>query len=331
MAADARHRERRRSYEDGTKGQSKPSSAKANGDRAGDRSGDRAGDRAGDRVVEQAEKGDRWERKNGERDRGSWPPADNGLSLPAALRGVGEATEPTEWALRCASVVLEHPTGRREETEAILAKLSEWLATPATQEVLSQIAASAIPGSVARAIRKFRNEPPSAALACLVAVRSSGSAESTAAYIRAGAVEEVYAFMDRHPHHGGVQNVSLLCLGILLKDSSAARLAVGTGAVSRVLRAMGATVGREVQYNGLVVLRLLTDSGRTPRSGVQEVAMRAKVSHSSDTALCSVANDVLAVVTPRFKEVLCWHWQSGWCKLGPRCTYAHGASDLRRA
>jgi hypothetical protein len=48
-----------------------------------------------------------------------------------------------------------------------------------------------------------------------------------------------------------------------------------------------------------------------------------------DEALCEVADDLLNVVTPRFKEVLCWHWQSGWCRLGPRCTYAHGVSDLR--
>ena len=30
-----------------------------------------------------------------------------------------------------------------------------------------------------------------------------------------------------------------------------------------------------------------------------------------------------------FQEVPCWHWQSGWCKMGPKCTYAHGTEDLR--
>jgi len=135
--------------------------------------------------------------------------------------------------------------------------------------------------------------------------------------------------MDRHPTHGGVQNVCLLMLCVLLKDSTAARQAVTLGTVSRVLRAMEAIAGREVQFNGLSALRLLTDNGRAPRAGLQDAALRAKVAHANDNPISAVANDVLALVTPRFKEVLCWHWQSGWCKLGPRCTYAHGPTDLR--
>merc|ERR1712087_715912 len=92
---------------------------------------------------------------------------------------------------------------------------------------------------------------------------------------------------------------------------------------------MEISAGREVQYNGLRVLRLLTDNRRAPHAGLQEAAMRAKVAHPNDDDICLISNDVLALVTPRFKEVLCWHWQSGWCKLGPRCSYAHGPSDLR--
>jgi hypothetical protein len=146
--------------------------------------------------------------------------------------------------------------------------------------------------------------------------------------------------MDRYPGHGGIQNVCLLVMSVLLKDHAAARQALSLGAVARVLKAMETTEGREVQFNGLTALRLLTDTGRGPRGGlhdaaarakedVQEAAMRSKATFQNDESVQKAANDVLALVTPRFKEVLCWHWQSGWCKLGPRCTYAHGPNDLR--
>mmetsp|Transcript_150532 Transcript_150532/g.464512 ORF Transcript_150532/g.464512 Transcript_150532/m.464512 type:complete len:260 (+) Transcript_150532:73-852(+) len=255
--------------------------------------------------------------------------ADKSLPLPAAMQGVGEAREPSEWALRCAGAALENPSAARGEVEAVLSKLVSWLAPPVTPEVLSQIAASCVPIAVVRAIRKFRSEPPAAALACVVVVRSAGTVEGASAHVRAGALDEACNLMDRHPAHGGVQNVCLLLIGNLLKDGGAARQAATGGTLSRVLRAMDATNGREVQYNGLTALRLMAEGGRGLRSGLQEAAMQAKAAHAGDAALCTLADDVLALVTPRFKEVLCWHWQSGWCKLGPRCTYAHGPADLR--
>merc|ERR1719464_2677678 len=104
--------------------------------------------------------------------------------------------------------------------------------------------------------------------------------------------------MDKHHNHGGVQNVSLLLLGVLLKDGGTARQAVSSGVAPRVLRAMQSTEGREVQYNGLQALRLLTDNGRAPRAGQQEAALRAKAAHASDNGICGIANDVLALVTP---------------------------------
>uniref|UniRef100_A0A7S4VYU6 C3H1-type domain-containing protein n=1 Tax=Alexandrium monilatum TaxID=311494 RepID=A0A7S4VYU6_9DINO len=312
----------------------RPAESADRGDRA-DRAG-RAGDRA-DRGPERSERvgGSVWHHPRN----GSLPSADKSIPLAVAMQSVSDAGEPDEWVLRCAGAALENPSAGRGEAEAVLTKLSTWLAPPASPQVLSQIASSGIPVAVVRAIRKYRSEPPAAALACVVVVRSSGgqagrpagTAESTSAHIRAGALEEVSGLMDRHPSHGGVQNVCLILMDRLLKDSSTARQAVSSGAVSRVVRAMEATPGREVQYNGLAALRVLADIGRAPRSGLQEVAMRAKAAHSSDAALCNMANDVLALVAPRFKEVLCWHWQSGWCKLGPRCTYAHGPSDMRGA
>lgn len=241
---------------------------------------------------------------------------EKGIALPVALKGVEEATGPTDWTLRCSAAVLENPTIGRVEAEAVLQKIATWLLPSADRQVV-------------RALRKFRNEPLVAALCCVVIMRSSGNTEAASVHLRAGALEEIGLFMDRHPLHGGVQNVCLLALCSLMKDGTVARQAVTLGAVARVLRAMEATAGREVQYNGLAALRLLTDNGRAPRAGLQEAAMRAKVAHQNDNALCTIANEVLALVTPRFKEVLCWHWQSGWCKLGPRCTYAHGPADLR--
>uniref|UniRef100_A0A7S4SBF7 C3H1-type domain-containing protein n=1 Tax=Alexandrium monilatum TaxID=311494 RepID=A0A7S4SBF7_9DINO len=333
MAADAHRGERKRSEDGGYPGQSatkvngdRPAESADRGDRA-DRAG-RAGDRA-DRGPERSERvgGSVWHHPRN----GSLPSADKSIPLAVAMQSVSDAGEPDEWVLRCAGAALENPSAGRGEAEAVLTKLSTWLAPPASPQVLSQIASSGIPVAVVRAIRKYRSEPPAAALACVVVVRSSGTAESTSAHIRAGALEEVSGLMDRHPSHGGVQNVCLILMDRLLKDSSTARQAVSSGAVSRVVRAMEATPGREVQYNGLAALRVLADIGRAPRSGLQEVAMRAKAAHSSDAALCNMANDVLALVAPRFKEVLCWHWQSGWCKLGPRCTYAHGPSDMRGA
>lgn len=254
---------------------------------------------------------------------------DKNLGISAALRGMDEATEPTEWALRCAAAVLDAAASSRSQCEVVLAKLNNWLGPPSDPQVLSQFASSAVPGAVVRVIRKFRNEPLAAALCCVTLVRSSGCSECASIYLRAGALEEVGGLMDRHPNHGGIQNVGLLVLCGLVKDSVAARQAVSLGATARVLRAMEAIAGREVQFNGLSALRLLTEQGRAQRAGLQEAALRAKVAHQSDSTVGTVADDVLALVTPRFKEVLCWHWQSGWCKLGPRCTYAHGPADLR--
>jgi len=254
---------------------------------------------------------------------------DPGIPLPLALQGIEEATDVSEWAFRCVAAVLEGQAAGRGDAERALSKLVSLLSASADRQVLPQLAGSALPGAVVRSMRKFRSEPPAGAQCCVAIVRSAGSPECSAAYVRAGALEEVGAFMDQHQGHGGVQNVCLLALAGLLKDSSAARQAVSLGTVSRVLQAMEATTGREVQYNALSLLRLLTENGRAQRAGLQEAALRAKVAHQNDTALCKVANDVLALVTPRFKEVLCWHWQSGWCKLGPRCTYAHGPGDLR--
>jgi len=262
------------------------------------------------------------------------------MPLPEALRGVKEATEPTESSLRCAGAALNNPQASRGEAEEVLMKLGSWLAPGVKAQTMTLVAASPVPAAVVHTVRRFKSEPLSAALACITASRLAGSAEVAAACVRAGAIDEALGLMDLYPGHGGVQNVCLMVLGVVLKEKDTARQALSMGAVSRVLRAMESTEGREVQNNGLAALRLLTDTGRGPRGGlhdaaarakeeVQEAAMRSKASHQNDEVVQKAANDVLALVTPRFKEVLCWHWQSGWCKLGPRCTYAHGPNDLR--
>lgn len=262
------------------------------------------------------------------------------MPLAKAVQGVEEASAISEHLLRCAAAAMDNLQASRAEVEAVLSKLVALLQVPVSAQATQLIASSPLPGSVVRTIKQFQDAPPCVSMACVVAARSSGSMESATAYIRAGALDEVNSLMDRHASHGGVQNVSLLMLTGLMKDHTVARQAVAGGTVNRILNAMELTSGREVQYNGLLALRLLLDSGRNsraflqdnpraPRANLQEAALRAKVNHQSDNAVCNASNDVLALVTPRFKEVLCWHWQSGWCKLGPRCTYAHGQSDLR--
>eukprot|EP00440_Ansanella_granifera_P007039 gb/GFBE01007626.1/.p1 GENE.gb/GFBE01007626.1/~~gb/GFBE01007626.1/.p1 ORF type:complete len:413 (+),score=94.30 gb/GFBE01007626.1/:1-1239(+) len=262
------------------------------------------------------------------------------MPLATALKGVEEAVSVTDNACRCAAAAIDNSQASKAEVEGILSKLVKLIPQPVAQQVTTTLAGSPLPGALVRTIKRFHDEASCASLACVVAVRSAGSVEGASAQIRAGALDEVNYLMESHAQHGGVQNVCLLLLAALLKDTAVARQAVASGSVNRVLSAMELTTGREVQYNGLSALRLLLDSGRSnraflqdnpkaPRANLQEAALRAKVAHQSDNAVCNAANDVLALVTPRFKEVLCWHWQSGWCKLGPRCTYAHGQSDLR--
>jgi len=263
------------------------------------------------------------------------------------VKSVEEASSPSESLLRRAALVLDNSRATRKEIEPVLKKLCSWISegSPSyTSQAFSLFQASQVHSSVVRTMRRFREVAPVAASACVLAGRSSRSSSETAnTYIRAGVLEEILAIMDAHQMHGGIQNVTLLLLSDLMTDSrpsdhtkhtsrwedgSVARQAVSAGAVSRVLRGLESTNGREVQYNGCVVLRLLLDIGRAPRAGFQEAAMRAKGHHQSDEELCAVADDVLSLVTPRFKEVLCWHYQSGWCRLGPRCTYAHGQEEL---
>mmetsp|Transcript_66821 Transcript_66821/g.139534 ORF Transcript_66821/g.139534 Transcript_66821/m.139534 type:complete len:317 (+) Transcript_66821:125-1075(+) len=263
------------------------------------------------------------------RDRDSAMYADKSMPLETAMKGVEEADEATDQALRCAAVVLDSDNSNRVECECVLAKINQWLQPSVNRQALPQIANSALPSAVVKSLRKFRSEPPTAAACCVVLNRSAGSTTSAQAYLRVGALEEVGELMDAHPAHGGIQNVTLLVLCCLMKDSGVARQAVQIGMVPKVLRAMEATSGREVQFNGLNAIRLLIESGRAQRTGLQETALRAKVAHQNDDTVSTAADEVLAIVTPRFKEVLCWHWQSGWCKLGPRCTYAHGPDDLR--
>jgi len=262
------------------------------------------------------------------------------MPLATALKGVEEATAATEHAFRCAAAAVENNQASKADVEGVLNKLCSLLPLPVNAQMTQLAASSPLPGAIVRTIKRFQGEASCAALACCVAVRTSGSLEAATSQIRAGALDEVNSLMDRHASHGGVQNVSLLMLAGLLKDNSVARQAVSSGSVNRVISAMELTTGREVHYNGLQVLKLLLDSGRNnraflqdnpraPRANLQEAALRAKAAHETDSILCNSSNDVLALVTPRFKEVLCWHWQSGWCKLGPRCTYAHGQSDLR--
>eukprot|EP00928_Gymnodinium_smaydae_P017139 TRINITY_DN16545_c0_g2_i1.p1 TRINITY_DN16545_c0_g2~~TRINITY_DN16545_c0_g2_i1.p1 ORF type:complete len:299 (+),score=57.19 TRINITY_DN16545_c0_g2_i1:156-1052(+) len=246
----------------------------------------------------------------------------------ANIRAVEEATMPTPKAMESIRSVLDFPSCSQLEAERVMTRLVEWLAPPQSPEVVNMAVNGGIPQLMARTMKRWRSEPPTVALACMVCARASGCPEGATAHIRAGALEEVTLLMDRHVNHGGIQNVCLRTLAVLLKDAQGPRQAVSLGLVSRVLRAMDTTNGREVQYNGLSALRLLAENGRAPRAGVQDAAMRAKVSHQGDDGLLDVANDVLCLVTPRFKEVICWHWQSGWCKLGPKCTYAHGPADL---
>lgn len=265
---------------------------------------------------------------------GGYPRAPQGLddvegTFNQALRVVDQASSFNERALRCAIVVLDSQMSGRAEYEIVLSRLCAWLAPPTPSQAQAFCVVAGLPGCVMRALRRFRGEPPTAALACVAAVRSSGTQEGVTAYLRAGVMDELANLMDMHATHGGVQNVSLLLLCSMAKDATASRQALTKGYVAQIFRAMESTPGREVQFNGLTALRLIVDGGRGPRAALQEAATRAKVAHQHDAALCSLADDVLAMVTPRFKEVLCWHWQSGWCKLGPRCTYAHGPGDLR--
>ncbi|CAE8648585.1 unnamed protein product, partial [Polarella glacialis] len=179
------------------------------------------------------------------------------IPLPAAVRGVEEASAVTEYVLRCASAAIEHQQATQQEVEAVLSKLCSLITLPVSPQVSQMLANSALPSAVVRTIRRYQNEAPCAALACVVAVKSTGSTEGAASHIRAGALDEVNNLMDVHPSHGGVQNVSLLMLAGLVKDNAAARTAVASGSVNRVLKAMELTTGREVQSNGLAALRLL--------------------------------------------------------------------------
>ncbi|CAE8614146.1 unnamed protein product, partial [Polarella glacialis] len=218
------------------------------------------------------------------------------IPLPAAVRGVEEASAVTEYVLRCASAAIEHQQATQQEVEAVLSKLCSLITLPVSPQVSQMLANSALPSAVVRTIRRYQNEAPCAALACVVAVKSTGSTEGAASHIRAGALDEVNNLMDAHPSHGGVQNVSLLMLAGLVKDNAAARTAVASGSVNRaawsskvaaaawsskvaaaawsskvaaVLKAMELTTGREVQSNGLAALRLLLDSGRNNRAFLQ--------------------------------------------------------------
>lgn len=255
---------------------------------------------------------------------------DSSLSacVAAALAALEEAASPTERAARRVASALEHPRLGPREAEQLLTRVKAFLSAPASPQLHSVLASSGLPTGVVQVLRKFREDPPVAALACGALRAAAAHTEGPPFLARAGAIGELCELMDRHPGHGGVQNIALLPLLELSRDAMVARQAVTCGCVPRVLRAMEATAGREVQFNGCVVLRLLADQGRAPRTGLQEAALRAKVAHQADSALCVAANDVLALVTPRFKAVLCWHWQSGRCRLGPRCTYAHGPSEL---
>jgi len=289
-----------------------------------------------------------WDRPSSERaavSKGGATGSSGGLA--DVVKSVEEASSPSESLLRRAALVLDNSKATRKEVEPVLKKLCSWISEGSPcymPQAFSLLQSSQVHSSVVRTMRRFRDVAPVAAIACVLAARSSRSSSETAAtYIRAGVLEEILAIMDAHQMHGGIQNVTLLLLSDLMKDSrhsdhtkhtsrwedgSLARQAVSAGAVSRVLRGLEATNGREVQYNGCIVLRMLLDIGRAPRTGLQEAAMRAKAAHQNDEELCTVADDILSLVTPRFKEVLCWHYQSGWCRLGPRCTYAHGPEEL---
>lgn len=257
----------------------------------------------------------------------------SGGSLSEAFGAFEKATSPSEWAMQRAFTVLDHPRAIRKEIEVVLIKIFSWLSedTPGgNSKALAAFHSAGLHHASVRLMRKYCEEPPVVGLIYQVLQRAAhGNAETAAACVRAGALEEIVSLMDRHQSHGGIQNVCLRLLCDLIQEGGSARQAVSLGAMSRVLRALETTAGREVQYNGCAAVRLLADSGRAPRSGLQEALMRAKADHENDASLCNLANEVLALVTPRFKEVQCWHWQSGWCRLGARCTYAHGQEDLR--
>eukprot|EP00927_Polykrikos_kofoidii_P022185 TRINITY_DN20759_c0_g1_i1.p1 TRINITY_DN20759_c0_g1~~TRINITY_DN20759_c0_g1_i1.p1 ORF type:complete len:367 (-),score=58.40 TRINITY_DN20759_c0_g1_i1:79-1179(-) len=250
------------------------------------------------------------------------------LSLPLALQGMGGATEPTEEAWRCVCVALEHPNIERAGVEEALGTLTRWLECPAWQQAVSTAAAHDVPRAIMHALRRYRNQRLVAALACITAARVASCFENSCIFLKAGALKEVELLMDCHPTHGGVQNVALVFLASLLRDVAAARQAVFIDFTQRVLTSMELTMGREVQRNGLVVLRLLVENGHAQRDGLEELAKRTKLAHEFDDAICKAANDLLVLIAPRFKAVLCWHFEKSWCKLGQQCGYAHGAAEL---
>lgn len=256
--------------------------------------------------------------------------SDEGTSLQEALSVVSKAQSFNERALRSAIAVLDNPEARRVECEAVLARLGAWLAPPTPSQAQAYCAAVGLPGCLVRTMGAFRSTPPVAAAACVAALRSSGIPEGLGALVRARVLEELASLMDEHPTHGGVQNVCMHLINSMARDASVARQAVSLGYVPRIVRAMEATPGRGVQLYGAKALLLLKDGCRGQGGvGLAETAMRAKEAHEDDAEVCNVANDLLAIVTPRFKVVLCWHWQGGWCRHGPRCTYAHGPAELR--
>ncbi|CAJ1430019.1 unnamed protein product, partial [Effrenium voratum] len=262
------------------------------------------------------------------------------FSLKMALKGVQEASSVSEHGLRSVVAVLDHLESRTEDIEECLLKFNRLLTSTLSSKTLELIAASAFPQSIVKTIKRHLENPPIVAFACQCIARSATSVEAAGSFVRAGALDEAFAAMDAHKAHGGIQNVALFLLRNVLKDPNAARQAVAGGAITRVLAAMNLATGREIQFGGLVSLRLMMEASRAnryywqeslkvARASIQEAGLQAKVNHQSDAALCQAADDVLALVIPRFKEVPCWHWQSGWCKMGPKCTYAHGSDDLR--
>eukprot|EP00747_Dinoflagellata_sp_TGD_P209799 gnl/TRDRNA2_/TRDRNA2_83170_c0_seq1.p1 gnl/TRDRNA2_/TRDRNA2_83170_c0~~gnl/TRDRNA2_/TRDRNA2_83170_c0_seq1.p1 ORF type:complete len:327 (+),score=39.60 gnl/TRDRNA2_/TRDRNA2_83170_c0_seq1:53-1033(+) len=266
------------------------------------------------------------------------PPAARGekcsaaVDIPSALDVIKESMHPNERAMQRSCVVLEHPNVERDQAEVVLAKLNDWFVPPISQQTRAAVSGGShrLLSAIIQCLRKFREQPPTAALGCLVASRAATCPEYAQSLAQANALEELRALMDRHQAHGGIQNVCLLVLRHMSEDTYIAAHAVSLGLVPRVLRAMEASTGREVQFNGCgAAVRLLSDNGYAPRSGLQEAAFRAKEVHENDQALHAVANDLLSLVIPRFKDVLCWHWRSGWCRMGARCTYAHGPSDMR--
>lgn len=249
-----------------------------------------------------------------------------------ALKELETATAPTDWVFNCLASILENSSSDQRQVERALNLIVTWLSptAPQSKEALGMAIQAGIAYSVMCATRKYAQDAPGVALACNAITRiAGGSSEGSSACLRVGALDGVLQVMDLQEGHGGVLNVAMIALLPLLKDISAARQAVSLGASQRIISAMETSDGREIQFNGLKVLKVLADSGRAPRMGFQEAALHAKVIHQNDPKVTTAADDLLTIVTPRFKEVLCWHWQSGWCKLGPRCTYAHGSSDLR--